>query len=209
MQNKAPSTTPMKSKFLDSTLALAVLSALLFAIGHGYDAAYLSRLHLPLNEYLPSSYLEIARPFDIVFIVLQTNWKHFLTFTVLIAVVTAVGSVVWALWPPFRIWLASIVTFLRRIPVVAYLVIAMCGFIALSNWITNFGWTQADKCIEIGKMPYPDWVITLKDKEKQQIRCRLTGTSSECCYVVVLGNGEVKTIPKDSVSEIGYDPTIN
>jgi hypothetical protein len=195
----------MKSKFLDSTLALALFSALLFTLGHAYDAAYLSRLHLPLNEYLPPSYLEIARPFDIVFLVLQSKWKYFLAFSALIAVI----CVVWTLWPRFRRWLASIVTFLRRIPLAAYLLIATFGFIALSNWITNFGWTQADNCIVLGKMPYPDWVITLKDKDKQEIHCRLTGTSSDGCYVVVLGSGEVETIPKDSVLKINYDPTIN
>ena len=194
----------MKSKFLDSTLALALFSALLFTLGHAYDAAYLSRLHLPLNEYLPPSYLEIARPFDIVFLVLQAKWKYFLAFSALIAVV----CVVWTLWARFRRWLASIVTFLQRIPLAAYLLVATCGFIALSNWFTNFGWTQADNCIELGKKPYPDWVITLKDKDKQEIRCRLTGASSDCCYVVVLGSGEVETIPKDSVSEISYDSTI-
>jgi hypothetical protein len=194
----------MKSKFLDSTLALAFFSALLFTIGHGYDAAYLSRLHLPLNEYLPPSYLEIARPFDIVFIVLHTKWQGFLAFIALIAVV----CVVWTVSPRFRRRLASIVRFLRRIPLAAYLAIATLGFIALGKWITNFGWTQAENCIELGKKPYPDWVITLKDKDKQEIRCRLTGISSDRCYVVVLGSGEVETIPKDSVLEISYDPTI-
>jgi hypothetical protein len=195
----------MKSKFLDSTLALALVSALLFTLGHAYDAAYLSRLHLPLNEYLPPSYLEIARPFDIVFLVLQAKWKYFLALSAL----TAVICVVWTLWPRFRRWLASIVTLLRRLPLAAYLLIAMFGFIALSNWITNFGWTQADKCIALGKMPYPDWVITLRDKDQQEIHCRLTGTSSGGCYVVVLGSGEVETVPKDSVLRIKYDPTIN
>jgi len=195
----------MKSKFLDSTLAVAFFSALLFTIGHGYDAAYLSRLHLPLNEYLPPSYLEIARPFDIVFLVLHTRWMQWIclsAFTALIAVV----CVVWTLWPRFRRWLASIVTFLQRIPLAAYLTIATLGFIALGKWITNYGWTQADRCIVLGT--YPDWVITLKDKDKQEIHCRLTATSSSACYVVVLGNGEVETIPRDSVLKINYDPTI-
>jgi galactokinase len=58
-------------------------------------------------------------------------------------------------------------------------------------------------------MPYPDWVITLKDKDEQKIHCRLTGTSSGGCYVVVLGSGDVETIPKESVLKINYDPTIN
>ena len=195
----------MSSYSRETNRALALFSALLFTLGHAYDAAYLSRLHLPLNEYLPPTYLEIARPFDIVFLVLQAKWKNFLALSALIAVI----CVVWTLWPRFRRWLASIVTLLRRIPLAAYLLIATFGFIALSNWITNFGWTQADKCIALGKMPYPDWVITLKDKDKQEIHCRLTGTSSGGCYVVVLGSGEVETVPKDSVLKINYDPTIN
>lgn len=193
----------MKSKFLDSTLALAFFSALLFTIGHAYDVAYLSRLHLPLNEYLPPSYLEIARPFDIVFVVLHSDYQYFLAFSALIAVV----YVVLALWPRFRRWLASIATFLRRIPLAAYLLMAAFGFIALSNWITKFGWTQASRCIDIAN--YTDWVITLKDY--QNVRCRLAAASSDCCYVVVLRSGPntiVQTIPKDSVSKIEYDPTI-
>ena len=64
----------MRSKFLDSTLALAFFSALLFTIGHAYDYAYLGCLHLPFNEFLPPSYLEIARPFDMLFFVQHSNY---------------------------------------------------------------------------------------------------------------------------------------
>ena len=67
----------MKTKFLDSTLALAFFSALLYMIGYAYDVSYLTRLHLPLTEYLPPTYLEIVRPFYLVLVKAKTHWLGF------------------------------------------------------------------------------------------------------------------------------------
>jgi len=193
----------MTSKFLDSTLALAFFSALLFTIGHAYDYAYLGCLHLPFNEFLPPSYLEIARPFDMLFFVRHSNYWHFVVFGSLIAA----ACVVWALWPRLRHWLAPIGRFLGRIPLVAYVVIGAFAFIALSNWATKFGWTQASNALNI--VDSPDWVITLKDGQK--MRCRFLTASPERYAVVcrVGADSTVQTIPRDAVSRIDYDPSIN
>jgi hypothetical protein len=96
--------------------------------------------------------------------------------------------------------------FLGRIPLVAYVVIGAFAFIALSNWATKFGWTQASNAIKIAD--YPDWLITLNNEQK--MRCRLLAASPER-YVVVCRNGAdtiVQTIPRSAVSRIDYDSSI-
>ena len=200
-----PFASLMKTKFLDSTLALAFFSALLYMIGYAYDVSYLTRLHLPLTEYLPPTYLEIVRPFYLVLVKAKTHW---LGFGAIGAVVAVVG-ILSASWPPFKHNLDRITTFLRRIPLGFYILTAAIGFITLSNWVVNFGWTSAEREIDmIAIKDYPDWTITFKDK--QSIRCHYV-TASDRCYAVILRDGSntiVRTIPRDSVSKIEYDQSI-
>ncbi|HSS17220.1 MAG TPA: hypothetical protein VLQ29_09595 [Candidatus Dormibacteraeota bacterium] len=112
--------------------------------------------------------------------------------------------------PPFKRILDRIATFLQRIPLGFYILTAAIGFITLCNWVVNFGWTSAEREIEIiAKSDYRDWTITLKDGEV--IQCHYV-ISSDRCYAVVLRNGSitfVQTIPKDSVSMVEYDQSIN
>jgi hypothetical protein len=196
----------MKTKFLDSTLALAILSALLYMIGYAYDVSYLTRLHLPLTEYLPPTYLEIVRPFYLVLVKAQTHWRG---FGVIGAIVAGVGILLASL-PFFQRKLNRITTFLRRIPLGFYILTAAIGFITLTKWVVNFGWTSAEREINIiADSDYTDWTITLTDG--QTIRCHYV-TASDRCYAVILRDGSntiVRTIPRDSVSKIEYDKSIN
>jgi hypothetical protein len=195
----------MKLRFLNSTLALAFLSALLFMIGYAYDVSYITRLHLPLTEYLPPTYLEIARPFYLVLVLGQTYWWVFGAVGLLVAGV----GILAASWPPFKRILGRIATFMRRIPVGFYVLTAVLGFLALTNWLVNFGDTRAQRDINIIAInKWPDWKITLKDGTL--IQCHFA-TSSERSYAVVLSSGDitfVQTIPKDLVSTVEYDQSI-
>ncbi len=195
----------MKSKFLNSTLALAFFSALLYMIGYAYDVSHLGRLHLPLTEYLPPTYLEVARPFYLVLYKAKAAWRIFAA----VAALLAVAGILSATWPPFQRNLHRLTTFLRRIPGGFYLLTAAIGYIALTNWVVNYGWTTAQREIDmIAVKHYPDWTITLKGE--QSIRCRFV-TASDHSYVVIFDDGSntiVRTIPRDSVSKIEYDESI-
>ncbi len=195
----------MKTKFLNSTLALAFFSALLYMIGYAYDVSHLTRLHLPLTEYLPPTYLEVARPFYLVLVKAKAPWRVFGAVGALVAVV----GILLASWPRFQRNLHRITTFLRRIPLGFYILTAAIGYITLCNWVVNFGWTTAEREIDIiASKDYPDWTITLKDE--QSIRCRYV-TASDRCYAVVFRDGPntiVRTIPRDSVLKIEYNQSI-
>ncbi|SRR6266436_3401717 len=131
----------MKNRFLNSTLALAFFSALLYMIGYAYDVSYLTRLHLSLTEYLPPTYLEVARPFYLAFVKGQVPWRVFGAIGVLVAIV----GILSASWPPFQRNLHRITTFPRRIPLGFYILTAAIGYITLTRWVVNFGWTTADR----------------------------------------------------------------
>jgi hypothetical protein len=196
----------MKNAFLNSTLALACFSGLLYMIGYAYDASHLSRLHQPLTEYLPPTNLEIARPVQLALIMGQrASWPVFGAAAVLVAV----AGVFSASWPPFQRNLHRITTFLRRIPLGFYILTAALGYFALTKWVVNYGWTTAEREIDmIANKHYPDWTITLKDG--QRIQCRHV-TASDHCYLVIFQDGSntiVRTIPRDSVSKIEYDTNI-
>jgi hypothetical protein len=197
----------MKLRFLNSTLALAFLSALLFMIGYAYDVSYISRLHLPLTEYLPPTYLEIARPFYLVLVDWQFDWRVFAALGLLVA---AFG-ILSAFWPPFKRIRDRIATFVRRVPVGFYILVATLGFLTLANWLVNYGNTKAQSDIDIIALKnWPDWKITLKDGTL--IPCHYA-TASDHSYAVVRSNGPgsptfVQTIPKDSVSTVEYDQSI-
>ena len=195
----------MKLKFLNSTLALAIVSALLYMIGYAYDVSYLTRLHLPLTEYLPPTYLEIARPFYLVLVKGKASWRLFAGVGALIAVI----GILSASSPPFHRNLRRIATFLQRIPLGFYVLTAVMGYITLTNWVVNFGWTSADRDIDIiAVSDYPDWTVTLKDEAS--IRCHYV-RASDCCYVVIWRDGSnttVRTIPRELVSKIEYDKSI-
>src|SRR5437016_14379270 len=113
----------MKLRFLNSTLALAFLSALLYMIGYAYDVSFLTRLHLPLSEYLPPTYLEIARPFYLVLVKGKTLWLGFGIVGVLVAGV----GILSAFSPPFKRILDRIATLLQRIPLGFYMLTAAIG----------------------------------------------------------------------------------
>jgi hypothetical protein len=194
----------MKNKFLksvlNSTLALAFFTGLLFFLGYAYDVSHLGRLHLTQSEYLPSSYLEIARPFDLVFYRLGAAhrlWK----ILAAVAALVALGGILSVAWPLFQRSLQRITTFLGRIQPGFYILTATIGYIALVNWLIAYGWTTGQS--EIDMIPdYPDWTITLNDG--QTIPCRHV-TASDHCYVVIFRDGSntmIRTIPRDSVSKI-------
>jgi hypothetical protein len=198
----------MKNKFLNSTLALAFFTALFFFLGYAYDVSYLGRLHLSLSEYLPTTNYEIARPFYLL-LYKQLPAQHFWKIFVAIAALVAVAGILSVTWPPFQHNLHRVTTFLRRIPLGFYLLTATIGYIALVTWLINYGWTSAQREIDmIANYNYPDWTITLKGEPSIKGR---GVTTSNCCYVVIVNDGSktfVRTIPRDSVSKIEYDKEI-
>ena len=202
----------MKNKFLNSilnsTLALAFFTALLYFLGYAYDVSHLGRLHLPLTEYLPPSYLEVARPFYLVFYKALPAFRLWKILAVVAALV-AVAGILSVSWPFFQRSLHRITTFLRGIPLGFYILTATIGYIALVTWLIAYGWTTAPREIDlIAVKNYPDWTITLKGE--QSIRCRFV-TASDHCYVVIFSDGSntmVRTIPRDSVSKIECDQSI-
>jgi len=200
----------MKNTFLNSALALAFFTALLYFIGYCYDVSHLGRLHLPLSEYLPPTYLEIARPFYLVLYKQMLGWKGFAVAAALLAV----AGILSATWPPFQRNHHRITTFLRRIPLPFYIITATLGYISLAVWFVKYGWTTAENEIKLiaadPKDPYTDWTITLKDEHERSIKGHFV-TASADCYVVICSDGSntiVRTIPRDSVSKIEYDKNV-
>src|SRR5262249_25105350 len=146
---------------------------------------------------LPPSYLEVARPFYLVFYKALPAFRLWKILAAVAALV-ALAGILWVTWPFFQRSLHRMATFLRRIPVGFYILTATIGYIALFTWLIAYGWTTAQSEIDlIATKDYPDLTITVKGESS--IRCRFV-TASNNCYVVIWNDGSntvVRTILRD------------